>query len=113
MNVQSIGFEISDKVRIPVKVVFKDGAGIEQERGFYLHAYRVDTEEFKTRLKEAGNKYQQFLDTVVFDWELMRGGHWTPPPYSSEGFKELCKVPGLAAVMFNLYSAECGAQEKN
>lgn len=113
MNFQSIGFEISDKVRIPVKVVFKDGAGIEQERGFYLHAHRVDTEEFKNRLAAAENKYQLFLESVVFDWEPMRGGNWTPPPYSPDGLKELCKVPGMASVMFKGYSSECGAQEKN
>ena len=113
MNLQSLGIEISDKVRFPVKFAFKDGAGIEHERGFYLHARRVDTEEFTSLLKAAENKFAVFLDSVVFDWEPMRGGGWTPPPYSPEGFKDLCKLPGLSGLMFKVYSVEVGAQEKN
>ena len=105
---------IEDRVRFKVKGVIRDGNGIDQPFDFSLTCLRLDTEQIKARTSSDNDvSIVDFLADVVEDWSGVRGEDDKPTAYSEEALRTLCKIPGVAAVAFRTYLAECGAREKN
>lgn len=105
---------IEDKVRFKVKGVIRDGNGVDQPFDFSLTCLRLDAEQIKSRLSsDSDASVVDFMADVVEDWSGVRDDADKPVPYSEDALRQLCKIPGVAAVAFRTYLAECGAREKN
>lgn len=105
---------IEDKVRFKVKGVIRDGNGIDQPFDFHLTCLRLDADAIKGRLSsDSDSSIVDFLADVVEDWTGVRDADEKAVPYSEDALRALCKIPGVAAVAFRTYLAECGAREKN
>jgi hypothetical protein len=105
---------IEDKVRFKVKGVIRDEAGIDQPFDFSLTCLRMDADQIKAKLSsDSDASIFDFLVDVVEDWAGVRGGDNALVPYSEDALRELCRIPGVAAVAFRTYLSEVGAREKN
>lgn len=110
----AFNIEISDTVRFTVKFNVKDGAGVEKPASFDLIAKRLDVDEYKEALaSETSVTFSDFLASVVTGWEGVRDGSGTPVEFSEDALRKLCKVPGLASLMFKCYGSEVSVKEKN
>lgn len=105
---------IEDKVRFKVKGVIRDGAGADQPFDFSLTCLRLDADAIKARLSnDSDASVVDFLADIVEDWSGVRDEDDKPVAYSEDALRTLCRIPGVAAVAFRTYLAECGAKEKN
>jgi hypothetical protein len=110
----AFNIEISDTVKFTVRFTTKDASGTEKPASFDLIARRLDVDEYKDALaSETSVTFSDFLGTVVTGWEGVRDGAGTPVEFSQDGLRRLCKVPGLASLMFKTYGAEVSVKEKN
>ena len=110
----AFNIEISDTVRFTVRFSVKDETGSEKPASFDLIANRLDVDAYKEALaSETSVTFSDFLARVVHGWENVRDGSGTPVPFSQDALARLCKVPGLASLMFKTYGAEVSVKEKN
>ena len=110
----AFNIEISDTVRFTVRFTTKDGAGVEKPASFDLIARRLDVDEYKDALaQETSVTFADFLASVVQGWDGVRDGSGAPVEFTPDGLRKLCKVPGLASLMFKTYGAEVAVKEKN
>ena len=54
-----------------------------------------------------------FLADIIEDWSGVRDAEDKAIAYSADALRQLCAIPGIAAVAFRTYIAEVGAKEKN
>ena len=50
---------------------------------------------------------------VIKDWRGVKAKDSTVLPYSADAYRQLCKIPGIAAMAYRTYLGEVGAKEKN
>lgn len=110
----AIKIVVSDSLKFPVKGTIKDKDGSDQPFSFSLICKRLDTDEIGDRLKpENEASVPDFLVDVAEGWEGVRDEDDKPMPYSADALRQLCRIPGVAALAFRTYLAEVGAKEKN
>ena len=110
----SIKIVVSNTVGFTVKGVINDAAGVPQPFSFKLIAARRESEQIQTRLKADGESTLiDFLSDIIEDWSGVRDADDKAIPYSVDALRQLCAIPGVAAVAFRTYIAEVGAKEKN
>lgn len=110
----AFNIEISDTVRFTVRFTTRDGAGVEKPASFDLIARRLDTDEYKEALAtETSVTFADFLANVVEGWDGVRDGNGNPVEFSADALRKLCRVPGLASLMFKAYGLEVSVKEKN
>lgn len=110
----AIKIVISDTVGIKVKGTINDAAGIAQPFDFALKCIRLDADQIQDKLKsESESSITDFLCDVVEGWSGVRDDKDAQIPYDEKSLRQLCKIPGIAAVSFRTYLAEVGAKEKN
>lgn len=110
----AFNIEISDTVRFTVKFTTKDAAGTDKPASFDLIATRLDTDQYKAAIEgETSVTFGDFLCRTVKDWDGVRDGQGQPVVFSETALRQLCKVPGLAVLMFRTYGAEVAVKEKN
>jgi hypothetical protein len=110
----AFNIEISDTVRFTVRFATKDAAGTEKPASFDLIAHRLDVDAYKEALEsETSVTFSDFLARVVTGWDGVRDGSGAPVEFTPDGLRKLCKVPGLASLIFKTYGAEVAVKEKN
>jgi hypothetical protein len=110
----AIKIVVSDTVGIKVKGTINDSAGIAQPFDFSLKCIRLDADQIQDKLKsESEASITDFLCDVVEGWNGVRDANDAQLPYDEKAMRQLCKIPGIAAVAFKTYLAEVGAKEKN
>ena len=110
----AFNIEISDTVRFTVRFSVKDETGSEKPASFDLIAHRLDVDEYKDALaQETSVTFSDFLCGVVTGWDGVRDGNGAPVDFSLDALRRLCKVPGLASLMFKSYGVEVSVKEKN
>ena len=110
----AFNIEISDTVRFTVRFSTKDASGTEKPASFDLIARRLDVDEYKDALAtETSLTFSDFLCNVVEGWDGVRDGSGTPVEFSTDALRKLCRVPGLASLMFKCYGIEVSVKEKN
>lgn len=113
----SFNIEIEDKVSFKVKGFMNNAAGKPAAFDFAITARRLDTDEFKDSIERVGadgdGSVAAFLSDIATGWHGVNDGAGKPVEYSAEAMDRLCKVPGMAALIFRAYMAEFGAKEKN
>ncbi|MFZ2309598.1 MAG: hypothetical protein WAW73_19620 [Rhodoferax sp.] len=110
----AIKIVVSDTVGIKVKGSINDAAGVPQAFDFGLTCKRLDVDQIQAKIKaESDASYTDFMVDVVTGWSAVRDADDKPEPYSEESFRQLCKIPGVAALSFRTYLNEVGAKEKN
>lgn len=110
----SFKLQIAAKLKFKVKGTIKDEAGIDQPFDFSLTAQRLDADTIRARLKDdADASIADFLASVVEDWQGVKDAEDQPLPFTDANLRAVCKVPGLAPLMFQTYFAEVGAKAKN
>lgn len=107
--------EIDDVVQFRVKGAMNTKDGVAKPFDFGLKCKRLDTDEFKaaTNAEDGEVTMADFMVRVTRDWLDVRDGSGKPVDFSEEALRTLCKVPGLASLMFRTYGIEAGAKEKN
>lgn len=108
----AIKLTVSNKVGFKVKGSINNEAGIAEPFEFNLIADRLDTEAIQA-VTQSDNTLADFLCSVVIDWKGVKDEDGAPVPYSEEALRHLCKIPGVAGVMFSTYFTEVGAKAKN
>jgi hypothetical protein len=108
----AFNIEVADTVRFAVKFNIKDGAGVDKPSSFDFIAARVDVDEYKDIL-EGGTTFADFLVRVGRGWDNVRDGNGTPVEYSEAALRKVCKIAGMATLMFKTYGVEVSAKEKN
>ncbi len=108
----AFNIEISDTVKFAVKFNIKDGQGVDKPSSFDFIAARVDVDEYKDIL-EGGTTFADFLARVGRGWDNVRDGNGAPVEYSEVSLRKICKIAGMATLMFKLYGVEVSAKEKN
>lgn len=109
----SISIVISDTVKFKVKGSFKDGQGLDQPFDFSLTCKRLDADEIAARTSTPDTTFAEVLGTVIQDWHGVTGQDSKPVPYSADALKALCKLPGVAFLVYQTYMSEVGAKAKN
>lgn len=105
---------ISDTVGFKVKGTINDAAGIAQPFDFGLTCIRLDADQIQVKLKsDSDASVTDFLCDVVSGWSGVKDADDKQIAYSEESLRQLCKIAGVAAVIFRAYLAEVGAKEKN
>lgn len=110
-----INIEIDDIVQFRVKGTMNTKDGVAKPFDFGLKCERLDTDAFKaaTNAEDGEVTMTDFMVRVTRGWLDVRDGSGTPVDFSEEAMRKLCKVPGLAYLMFRTYGVEAGAKEKN
>lgn len=108
-----ICIELEDRVKFKVRGSFNSADGTSKPFDFDLTARRLDVDAYKDAVSDTDTTMADFLASVVQDWSGVRDGSGAPVPYSGDALRKLCKVPGLASLMFRTYGLEVGAKEKN
>ncbi len=109
----AFNIEVDNKCKFQVRFTSKDQKGVDRLGTFFISAYKLPTDEFKTRMEACNLVYADFLATVVFDWEDVRDGDGVPVEFSLDALDKLCKIPGMAHLIWKLYSVESAVKEKN
>lgn len=110
----AIKITISNTVAFNVKGTINDASGIPQSFSFKLTCTRLDAEQISNKLKsDTETTMTDFLVDVVEDWSGVRDDEDKQIAYSEQALRQLCKIPGVAAVAFNAYLSEVGAKAKN
>ncbi len=105
---------IAPKLKFKVRGTMKDESGTDQPFDFTLTAQRLDADTIRARLKDdAEASLADFLATVLEDWQGIKDADDQPLPFTDANLRAVCKVPGLAPLMFQTYFAEVGAKAKN
>ena len=105
---------ISDKLKFKVRGTMKDENGHDQPFDFTILAQRLDADTIKARLKDdADATLAEFLGQIIEDWQGIKDADDKPLPYTAANLAAACKVPGIAALIFQTYFAEVGAKAKN
>ena len=105
---------VSDTVGIKVKGTINDAAGVAQPFDFGLTCSRLDAETIHAKLNDnSGSTIIDFIAEVTSGWSGVRDADNAPLPYSEDNLRALCKIPGVAPVIFKTYLNEVGAKEKN
>ncbi|MCX8018548.1 MAG: hypothetical protein N2690_11710, partial [Rhodocyclaceae bacterium] len=88
--------------------------GVDQPFDFSLTCMRLDADQIQAKLRgESDASVTDFLVDVVEDWAGVKDQDDKALPYSEANFRALCRIPGLAALIFRTYLMEVGAKEKN
>ncbi|MCX8018549.1 MAG: hypothetical protein N2690_11715, partial [Rhodocyclaceae bacterium] len=88
--------------------------GVDQPFDFSLTCMRLDADQIQAKLRgESDASVTDFLVDVVEDWAGVKDQDDKMLPYSDANFRALCRIPGLAALIFRTYLMEVGAKEKN
>lgn len=108
------------KIVVANKVTFKVRGTINGEDGrpepfdFKLKCERLEQDAFRDLLQESnGQPIADFLVSVAEDWDGVRDEDNKPVPFSEEALRQLCRIQGVAHVMFAAYVSESGAKPKN
>lgn len=110
----AIKIVVSDKVGFKVKGSINNESGVAEPFEFSVTATRLDTEAIEQAVRfDTGGGLIDFLVGVMTDWKGVKDEEGVPVPYSDEALRQLCKIPGLAGVVFQAYFAEVGAKAKN
>lgn len=110
----AIKIQISDTVGFKVKGTINDAAGTPQPFDFGLTCRRLDADQITAKLKgDTDASLADFLGDVVQNWSGVKDSEDMPMLYSDAHLRQLCKIPGVAALAFRTYMAEVGAKEKN
>ena len=110
----TIKIVVSNTVGFNVKGVINDAAGVPQPFSFKLICARLEAEQIQARLKaDSEATLVDFLADVIEDWSGVRDADDKAIAYSTDALRQLCAIPGVAAVAFRAYIAEVGAKEKN
>ena len=110
----AIKIVVSDTVGIKVKGTINDPAGVPQPFDFSLTCTRLDAEQIQAKLKEESEaSLTDFLADIVLGWSGVQDFDGKPTAYDVATLRQLCKIPGVAALAFRTYLAESGAKEKN
>ena len=105
---------ISDKIKFKVRGTIKDETGADQPFDFTILADRLDADTIRARLKDdAEASLADFLAQIIEDWQGIKDADDKPLPYTTANLAAVCKVPGIAALIFQTYFAEVGAKAKN
>lgn len=108
----AIKITVSNKVGFKVKGSINNEAGTPEPFEFSVTAERLDTDAIQSATQSEGTLVD-FLASVVTDWKGVKDDDGTPVPYSEDALRQLCKIPGVAGVMFTAYFSEAGAKAKN
>lgn len=110
----AIKIVISNTVRFKVKGTIKDESGVDQPFDFSLTCMRLDSEQIQSKLRsESDASVVDFLVDVVEDWSGVRDADDKPLPFTEDNLRALCRIPGIASLIFRTYLIEVGAKEKN
>lgn len=105
---------VSDTVGFKVKGSINDAAGAPQPFDFGLTCVRLDNDQIQAKLKpENEASFTDFICDVARGWSGVRDADDKPMEFSAEAYRQLCKIPGVAAIAFRTYLQEVGAKEKN
>lgn len=105
---------ISDKLKFKVRGTMKDDNGTDQPFDFAILAQRLDADTIRARLKDdAEASLADFLGHIIEDWQGIKDADDKPLAYTPAALAAVCKVPGMAALIFQTYFAEVGAKAKN
>jgi len=105
---------VSDTVKFQVKGVIRNASGTDEPFNFSLICKRLNAEEIQARFRaDEETLIVEFFAGIVEDWSGVRDAEDKPAPYNVENLRALFKLPGIAALAFRTYMAECGAREKN
>lgn len=108
----AIRIVVSNRVGFKVKGSINNESGNAEPFEFSLVADRLDADALQEATR--GDRTQpEFMESVVVDWQGVKDEEGAPVPFSLDALRQLCKIPGLAAVMFFAYLAEVGARAKN
>ncbi len=105
--------EISDTVQFKVKGQLNTADGTSKPFDFDLKCKRLDTDAFKVALDDGDTTLTSFMTGVAIGWSGVRNGAGEEVAFSEEAFRTICRLPGLASLMFRIYGIEVGAKEKN
>lgn len=108
-----INIDIEDKVKFKVEGTMNTAGGTPKAFAFSLICERLGVDAYKERVGKDDSSFADFLASVVQGWEGVQDGEGTPVEFSEAGLRKLCKVPGLAQLMFVTYGLEAGAKQKN
>lgn len=110
----AIKIVVSNTVGFTVKGVINDAAGVPQPFSFKLICARLEADQIQTRLRaDSEASLIDFLADIIEDWSGVRDAEDKAIAYSADALRQLCAIPGIAAVAFRTYIAEVGAKEKN
>lgn len=110
----AIKIVISNTVRFKVKGTIKDESGTDQPFDFSLTCMRLDADQIQAKLRsESDASVVDFLVDVVEDWSGVRDADDKPLPCNEDNLRALCRIPGIASLIFRTYLLEVGAKEKN
>lgn len=110
----AIKLTVSNKVAFKVKGTINNAAGTAEPFDFGLTCERMDQDQYAAALRDLdGRPIADFLASVTQDWTGVKDDEGKPVPYSEDALRQLCKIPGIAGVMFGAYVAEVGAKAKN
>ena len=105
---------VSDTVGFKVKGSINDAAGTAQPFDFGLTCVRLDNDQIQAKLKDQPEaSLVDFMVDVIKDWRGVKAENSTVLPYSADAYRQLCKIPGIAAMAYRTYLGEVGAKEKN
>lgn len=110
----AIKITVSNKVKFKVEGKLKGESGADEAFSFTLVCRRLDVDGLDERITQGGDaKVVDFLIDVTDDWLDVKDEAGKPVAYSEDAMRELCKIPGLAVLMFQTYLREVSAKAKN
>lgn len=111
----AIKISIGNKVGIKVAGTYNDDKGTKQPFDFNLTCQRLNEDDYLAKVNASSSDVTvtDFMADVTEDWDNVRGEDNAKLPYSAEGLRTLCKIPGVARLAFDTYRAEVGVKAKN
>lgn len=109
----AIKIVVSNKVGFKVKGSINNEQGSAEPFEFFIVAERLDTDRIEAVARNQEGSLADFLADVVVDWKGVKDEEGAAVEYSEESLRQLCKIPGLAGLIFQAYFAEVGAKAKN
>ena len=110
----AIKIVVSDLVGFKVVGTINDEAGVSQPFDFKLTCVRLDADQITAKLKaENDASFTDFMVDVVRGWNGPRDENDKALEFTEAAYRQLCKIPGVAALAFRTYLKEVGAKEKN
>jgi hypothetical protein len=109
-----ISIVISNRVKFKVQGTIKSESGVDKPFDFYLICRRLDQEQLAAKFSDNPElSLTDYMLEIIEDWQGVRDGNEQQLPFSEDAWRQLCKIPGMAAVASRTYHAEIGAKEKN
>jgi len=110
----AIKIVISDTVGFKVRGSINNESGIPQPFDFFLTCVRLDHDAIQTKLKsDSDASVIDFMVDVIESWVGVRDADDKPMDYTEAAYRKLCKIHGVAQVVFQTYLTEVGAKAKN